>query len=345
MSMPTLSICIATYKRAAFLGETLDSLLRQWCPGVELVVVDGASPDGTADLMEQYVVRHPHIVYRREQTNSGIDIDYDKAVRYAAGKYCWLMSDDDLAVPGAVQRVLKELHAHEPDVLVLNVEVRNKDLSVQLNPRRLEVREDKVYHASDAEQFFAETCLHLSFIACAVVLRELWLARDRERYFGTLFIHIGVLFQERLQKAVVVAQPQVIMRDGNAMWTARSFDIWMRRWPELVWSFDGFSEAARQLVTARHPAHSAKMLLWLRALGAYGDEEYKQHLAASPTRPRLAARIARLPVGAVNSLVGIYCALGPRATSRMKLYALVNARRASWLTKFIAGRRNIPRES
>ena len=41
MTQPLLSICIATYNRARFIGETLDSIIPQVTPAVEIVIVDG----------------------------------------------------------------------------------------------------------------------------------------------------------------------------------------------------------------------------------------------------------------------------------------------------------------
>src|SRR5665647_2657471 len=115
MSEQKLSICITTYNRGQFIGETLDSILGQMVAGVELVIVDGASPDNTPAVMTQYLLRYPEIRFFREQVNSGVDGDYDKAVGYARGEYCWLMSDDDLLKPGAIQYVLLSLiHISEP---------------------------------------------------------------------------------------------------------------------------------------------------------------------------------------------------------------------------------------
>ena len=51
MKSPLLSICIATYNRADFIGETLDSIIRQLTDEVEIVVVDGASTDATRTEM------------------------------------------------------------------------------------------------------------------------------------------------------------------------------------------------------------------------------------------------------------------------------------------------------
>jgi abequosyltransferase len=52
-----LSICIATYKRAAYLGETLAAILDGLPTGVEVVILDGASPDNTPQVIEPFLAR------------------------------------------------------------------------------------------------------------------------------------------------------------------------------------------------------------------------------------------------------------------------------------------------
>jgi hypothetical protein len=132
----------------------------------------------------------------------------------------------------------------------------------------------------------------------------------------------------------------VIMRDGNAMWTPRSFEIWMERWPELVWSFSSFSAAARARVTPRHPARSPKMLAWLRGLGGYGQPEYARHLRdhVGPGVRLLALLLAHSPVRMVNALVASYCAASRDPALRMKLYSLVMAPSASAWARRLAAR-------
>ena len=159
---PKLSICVATYNRGKFIGETLDSILCQSMQGVEIVVVDGASPDNTPEVMAPYLSAHPEIRYFREQENSGVDRDYDKAVAYATGEYCWLMTDDDLLRPGAVSRVLERIDG-SPDLVVVNAEVRNYDFSIVLQERILDFSGDREYGAEDGEKFFSEAA-GLSFV-------------------------------------------------------------------------------------------------------------------------------------------------------------------------------------
>ena len=99
-----------------------------------MLVVDGASPDDTASVIAPYLRLDKQVRYLRESVNSGVDADYDKAVSYACGDYCWLMTDDDLLVPGAVAQVLSALE-DGPDLVVVNSQVLTADFSRVLTER------------------------------------------------------------------------------------------------------------------------------------------------------------------------------------------------------------------
>lgn len=274
-----LSICIATFRRAAFLPATLDSIVGQLVPGVEVVVVDGASPDETPEVLARYTARHPAIRYHREPTNSGVDRDFDKAVQYARGRHCWLMTDDDILASDAVRRVLEKLDG-DPDLVVANARVMNLDLSRTIYERQVKIDADRSFGRDENEALFELAGSYLSFIGAVVVRRALWLEREREKYMGSLFIHVGVLFQAPLS-AVVIADPLIFIRYGNAMWTHRQFEIWCFLWPRLVWSFPQFSDRAKRAVAQADPWRDRWRLFVFRACGAYGPEAYDRLLRAN----------------------------------------------------------------
>ena len=340
MSGIRLSICIATYKRAEYIGATIASIVPQLRPGVELIVVDGASPDDTPRAIGPWL-SHSGFRYYREPVNSGIDADYDKAVSYAAGEYCWLMTDDDLFLDGAVDEVLSHLGQH--DLVVVNAEVRDKGLARKLRDSMLRSAADRTFHEGEAEWAFIDCADYLSFIGGVVVRRAFWLARERTPYYGTLFIHVGVLFQKpAVSRVAVIGRPLLVIRFGNAMWSARSFEIWMFKWPALIWSFEHFSLAARGAVTARHPFHSVKRLLWFRAIGGYSMDEYRQflHVPAGVLRRVLARFIARVPGPLANFLCAAYYAFRARlGASGMELYDLERSPHSTELARRVAARR------
>jgi glycosyltransferase involved in cell wall biosynthesis len=339
---PKLSICIATFKRARFIGETLASILGQLQPGVEVVVVDGASPDDTAEVVARQAAGNPAVRYHREATNSGVDADYDKAVGYARGEYCWLMTDDDVLVPGAVARVLDAV-ADGPDLVVVNAESRTPDLERIVDARIIAQAQDQVYGPEEREAFFVAAANPLSFIGAVVIRREAWLARDRASYYGTLFIHVGVIFQApSLGRVRVLGEPLIRIRWGNAMWTARSFEIWMFKWPQLIWSFDAFPERARAAICPREPWRNLRMLGLHRALGGYSAAEYRKFVEPrAGVRFRVAARaVAAVPTAFANVLASAYCLLVAR-TARRELYDLAHGDNSTWLARRAARARGL----
>lgn len=332
-----LSVCIATFKRGQFISETLDSILAQIEPGIEIVVVDGASPDNTPEVMTGYTLLHQEIRYFREEVNSGVDADFDKAVGYARGEYCWLMSDDDLLKPGAICQVMDALGGEE-DLVIVNSEVKNADLSKVLETRRLAFETDRQYRAADREAFFAETVAYLTFIGCVVIRREIWLARERAIYYGSLFIHVGVIFQSPpVTNVRVIAEPLITIRYGNAMWTSRRFEIWMFKWPQLVWSFPDFSDFVKRKASRREPLHSSKMLFYYRAVGAYNAAEFRKYLAGDGNffRRTSAYVLSVFPASLANVVMVLYF-LTRAVPALLSVHDLLYSRNAGVLSRLVA---------
>lgn len=333
---PRLSICIATYNRGGFIAETLDSVIAQLDPTVELLVVDGASPDNTASVVERYLSTDPPVRYFRESVNSGVDADYDKAVGYARGEYCWLMTDDDLMEPGAVARVLTAL-AGAPDLVVANASVLTADFSLVLMDRFLNIHEDRDYDRG-SEAFFAEIANYLSFIGGVIVRRTLWLDRNRSEFNGTAFVHVGVLFQSPpIGHIKVIADPLIRIRYGNAMWTSRGFEIWNFKWPTLIWSFSEYSDAAKTKVSAREPWRGFRKLIYARAIGSYSVVEFRELIAdkADQRAVRQALLIAHMPGPIANAISGLYCILVNRK-ARSSAYDLARSKHSTWVSRLAA---------
>lgn len=273
-----LSICITTRNRANYLRQTLESILPQATELVEIVIVDGASNDHTEDVVMEYRRDHTCIQYFRMGKNSGVDRDYNSSIERARGEYCWFMSDDDLVKPGAVQTILDGIPGGY-SLMILNADDWNSDFSERLNTGRLPFDCDRVYSPSDGERLFIDTAHHLSFIPALVIRRDIWLSREREKYFGSWFAHVGVVFQSPLPGDVlVVANPTIAIRNSNVSWGGKIFEIWMVKWPNLIWSFNDFKDSSKEMICPKYPARNWRTLLAYRAGGAYSRKEYKKFI-------------------------------------------------------------------
>ncbi len=324
-----LSFCIPTLNRALFIGETLDSLISQVTDEVEIVIVDGASTDGTEEIVREYQQKCPQIHYFKHEKNMGVDRDYNSAVEYAQGEYCWIMTDDDLLKPGAVETVIKALSVDDYDLVVVNAEVRNKDLSKVIEKNLIGCSTDKTYKPGDNQDLFVEIVKYLSFSGGIVIKRSFWMERERKKYFGSLFIEVGVIFQKPIMKNVlVISYPWVQIRYGNALWASKIFEVSMFKWPSLIWSFSGYSDEDKNKVIATEPWRRIRILALYRAVGAFTLNEYRNLLKPRMNFgwKRLAVKVvAVVPPFILNFLWIVYLSRVP-GKSPMWLYDLKNSR-------------------
>ena len=279
MTKPLLSICIATYNRAEYIGETLESMIPQVTDEVEIVIVDGASTDNTSSVVKHYIEVCKQINYIRLPSKGGVDQDFCKAVEFAKGEYCWLFPDDDLLKSDAISTMLKEV-VKGYSLIVVNAQVMNRDFSKILENKRLQIDTNEIYSESQIELLFNRAVSYMSFIGCVVIKRDLWLQREKGRYFGTEFIHVGVIFQAPLPaRVLVIAEPYITIRLGNAQWTPRAFEIWLFKWPNLLRSFVHISEQSRQEYQKTQSWHRLRKVIIYRAMGSYSLKEYQKWFA------------------------------------------------------------------
>ncbi|MBK8889688.1 MAG: glycosyltransferase family 2 protein [Dechloromonas sp.] len=332
-----LSICIPTLNRGNCIGETLESIVSQWRDGVEVVIVDGGSTDDTEHVVNSYQKRFPDILFVKKgssemkASNEGFDRDCDRSVALAGGEYCWLMTDDDLLKPGALTTILSEVEK-DYDLVVANAEVMNNDFTESLLDQHASILQDRMFEPSEWDDLACVASGLLTFVGSVIIKRQLWLSRNRENYYGSGFIHVGVIFEEPFGGTVLVkAEPLVSIRYGNAQWSSRAFQIWMINWPDLIWSFPSLSDAAKSSIIRREPWRELRILLFYRALGMYSSREYQLFIYGKPgagIRRLLSKLIATVPRALLYIPLWTYL-IANLPNTRLKLFDL----KASWKGK------------
>lgn len=98
---PLVSICIPTYRGAASIGATIESVLAQTLPQFELIIVDDRSPDVTLEVVGRY--RDPRIRVVVNERNLGAEGNWNRCLELARGRYYKLLPHDDLLAPDCLR--------------------------------------------------------------------------------------------------------------------------------------------------------------------------------------------------------------------------------------------------
>ncbi|AZM89399.1 bifunctional glycosyltransferase family 2 protein/CDP-glycerol:glycerophosphate glycerophosphotransferase [Streptomyces sp. W1SF4] len=118
-AVPRFSVIVPAYKVQAYLQESLDSVLSQSYPDLELIAVDDASPDACGSIIDEYAARDPRVTAVHLAHNLGPGPARNAGLARACGDYLLFLDGDDVLTPGALQAVTDRLKATgSPDVLV-----------------------------------------------------------------------------------------------------------------------------------------------------------------------------------------------------------------------------------
>ena len=105
-----LSILLVVLNNKAFIAQAMDNFVAQSCPDAELLVMDGASTDGTLSIIQDYAARYPSIRYVSEK-DAGQSDAMNKGLRLAKGEFVSFLNVDDYYSEGVLNEVVSLLHA------------------------------------------------------------------------------------------------------------------------------------------------------------------------------------------------------------------------------------------
>ena len=104
---PKVSIVMPAYKAEEYVGEAIDSVLKQSFSDWELIVVDDCSADKTADIAYQYAETDPRIRVIENDTNLGAAGTRNKGIAHSIGEWIAFLDCDDIWRNEKLEKQLK----------------------------------------------------------------------------------------------------------------------------------------------------------------------------------------------------------------------------------------------
>jgi len=105
---PLLSVITVVFNGAAHLEQAIRSVIEQPVKGIEYIVIDGGSTDGTLEILKKY---NDRIAYWKSEPDEGIFHAMNKGIAKARGRYIGFLNADDWYEPVILAEVAGRIHA------------------------------------------------------------------------------------------------------------------------------------------------------------------------------------------------------------------------------------------
>lgn len=161
---PALSIALLTYNRSPYLKLALEGILAQTWGDFELLVLDNASTDDTAETL--LAIKDPRLTYVRQPPGKRSGYNWASALWMARGEFLLVTHDDDIMEPAMLGRQMAAFQAH-PQLSAIATNVSLVDEGGRtLQSRLYPWKEDRYFERGDYLRAFLEEKLWVPMQTC-----------------------------------------------------------------------------------------------------------------------------------------------------------------------------------
>ena len=109
MESRKVSIIVPVYNVEQYIGECLDSILKQTYDNLEVILVEDCSTDNTLSLCQRYAKTDARIKLLRNEKNAGVSFSRNRALEVATGDYIGMIDSDDWIEADYIERMVTAL--------------------------------------------------------------------------------------------------------------------------------------------------------------------------------------------------------------------------------------------
>lgn len=112
---PRISIVTPSYNQGKYIEQTINSVLNQGYPNLEYIMIDGASTDGTAEILERYKSSFDHLI---SEPDGGQSDAINKGMKLATGDILTWLNSDDMLTAGTLFAMAMAFWKSDADMVI-----------------------------------------------------------------------------------------------------------------------------------------------------------------------------------------------------------------------------------
>lgn len=121
MKTPFFSILIPVYNVEKYVGDCIDSILKQQFSDYEIIIVDDGSTDNSPALCDMYVAENQEKIKVIHKNNEGLISARREALKLATGQYICFIDSDDTIDSNMLSDLYAVINKYQPDIVIFEL--------------------------------------------------------------------------------------------------------------------------------------------------------------------------------------------------------------------------------
>jgi glycosyltransferase involved in cell wall biosynthesis len=314
---PLVSVIMPAYNAAAFIAESIESVLHQTHAAFELIVIDDGSSDDTAAIVERYAAADARVRLIRCRNSGKPSIARNIGIGQASGDYLSFLDSDDVWLPERLARTVAGMRAHPEWIAAFH------DIDIVDSAGR---KTGSTYLENSG--FMAMAASHLR------ALDDGW--HDcGARFFVFMSLHYSAVHTQ----SVIIDRRQAgldLLRFDEDYVICEDSDLWLRL---ALWGRYGYLDRVLSAYRQHATSITKKQLLFAEQALLFHENNYARVQAAMTGSER---RAYRGKIADCKGVLAYHCYLGGRMSRARTLSLAAFAARGRYGDLLLSAKTLIP---
>lgn len=171
MDNPLVTVVLPVYKVEKYLQRSVDSVLQQTYPNLEILLIDDGSPDACPALCDRYAASDSRVRAIHKQ-NAGLGMARNTGIENATGTYICFLDSDDYIAPDTVEKCVKCITETGADVVQYGY--HNVNSAGQIVCTNIPHPQKLFYEGAEVQEIFLPDLMYDD--PCASHCNNLWMS-------------------------------------------------------------------------------------------------------------------------------------------------------------------------